>query len=249
MLSRERAKDMASDYTPEIEAPERATGPAIARTPAGLPAQPPENSRGIFASFRPVTQPGERIATPEEVPGQRPDMDRAIRRYASLTQEIERMRERSLPVLPEQRKAWERARSALDAMGRHAARDLESAFAHDPSLLAEAGAGRTRRVILAMESEAQIRTDPKLRADRFVADWQKLERQRMRVKWSDDRQRAQGIRESMGAMADGLKRDPQLESILRNRRIELGLHVSRGQSVARELIDYLGLGRSRGLGR
>jgi hypothetical protein len=82
-----------------------------------------------------------------------------------------------------------------------------------------------------------------------VANWQSLERQRLRLEWSDEWPRAQGIRESMGAMAAGLKRDPQLESILRNRRSELGLHVSRGQSLAGELVDYLGLGRGRGLGR
>jgi Ti-type conjugative transfer relaxase TraA len=249
VLSRERAKDMASDYAPETEAPERGKGPAIGRAPAGLPGQPPENSRGIFASFRPVTQPGESTATPEQSPDHRPDMDRAIRRYATLTQEIERMREKSLPVLPEQRKAWERARSRLDAIAPHAARDLESAFAQDPSLINEAAAGRSQRVLRAIEAEAQIRTDPSFRADRFVADWQKLERQRLRLEWGDDRQRAQRIRESMGAMADGLKRDPQLESILRNRRIELGLHVAKGQGLARELMDYLGLGRGRGLGR
>jgi len=159
------------------------------------------------------------------------------------------MREKSLPVLPvlpEQRKAWERGRSTLDELQHHAARDLESAVARDPSLLDEAAAGRTRRVILAMEIEAQIRSNANLRADRFVADWQRMERQRL--EWSGDRERAQGIRESMGRMADDLKRDPQPESILRNRRIELGLH-SQGQSVARELIDHLGLGRSRGLSR
>jgi hypothetical protein len=45
----------------------------------------------------------------------------------------------------------------------------------------EAAAGRAQRAIRAMRLEAEIRTDPKLRADRFVERWQGLERQRARL--------------------------------------------------------------------
>jgi hypothetical protein len=49
-------------------------------------------------------------------------------------------------------------------------------------------------------------------------------------------------------MAKSLERDPQMESILRNRKIELGLETGRGGGVAHGLMEMIGLGRGRGLG-
>ncbi len=39
-----------------------------------------------------------------------------------------------------------------------------------------------------------------------------------------------------------------MKSILRNGKIELGLQMSTGRSIGADLMDQLGLGRSRGLG-
>jgi hypothetical protein len=52
----------------------------------------------------------------------------------------------------------------------------------------------------------------------------------------------------MGAMAKSLERDPQVESLLRARRRELGLPAEMSRSVGQGLSDYLGIGRGRGLG-
>jgi hypothetical protein len=52
----------------------------------------------------------------------------------------------------------------------------------------------------------------------------------------------------MGTMASSLERDPQMESILCNRTIELGLETGRGGGVAHDLMKMVGLGRGRGLG-
>ena len=60
-----------------------------------------------------------------------------------------------------------------------ASADLGNAFVRDPSLVGDAAAGRTRAAIRAMQVEAEIRTNPELRADRFVARWQNLDRQRL----------------------------------------------------------------------
>jgi hypothetical protein len=49
-------------------------------------------------------------------------------------------------------------------------------------------------------------------------------------------------------MASRLERDPQVESILRNRKLELGLAMGRGGDVVQELMGVIGLGRGRGLG-
>ncbi len=249
VLSRERAKDMAGDHAPEFEAPEGSTARKIGRMPENPPRHQPENARSIFAKFRPVTRAPEQDAGREPVSEQRPGLQAAIRRYGAVIQDIERMRGKSLPVLPEQRRAWERAKDTLNAVRPHAARDLHNAFVHDPSLIDEAADGKTQRVIRAMQAEAELRTDANLRADRFVANWRQLERQRLRLEHGGNWHEAQTIRNHMGGLAKGLERDAQVESILRNRRIELGLQVSRGASISHDLMEYLGRGRSRGLSR
>ncbi len=60
--------------------------------------------------------------------------------------------------------------------------------------------------------------------------------------------RARQVKDQMGAMAKSLERDPQVDSLLRGRRAELGLPADVGRSVGQGLADYLGLGRGRGLG-
>jgi hypothetical protein len=54
----------------------------------------------------------------------------------------------------------------------------------------------------------------------------------------------------MGDMARGLERDPQMESILDNRKIELGISFDTGRRLSLELAfsHGLDLGRGRGLG-
>ncbi len=57
-------------------------------------------------------------------------------------------------------------------------------------------------------------------------------------------------RAEMGNMAESLERDPQLESLLANRKRELGISFESGRSLGRELAFTHGidLGRGRGLG-
>ena len=91
------------------------------------------------------------------------------------------MGELGLPILPHQVQAREHAGAARDAVAPQAARDLDRAFEYDPSRVREAAAGRAQRAIRAMRLEAEIRTDPHLRADRFVERWQGLDRQRAQL--------------------------------------------------------------------
>lgn len=53
-------------------------------------------------------------------------------------------------------------------------------------------------------------------------------------------------RANLNDMAKSLHRDPQLESLLHNRRAELGLKPSATGSLSHDLQQWLG--RSRGLG-
>ncbi len=60
--------------------------------------------------------------------------------------------------------------------------------------------------------------------------------------------RANRVADQMMGMAKGVERDPQVESILRNRKVQLGLGNNTGASVGRELEQMIGRTRSRGLG-
>ncbi len=245
ILSRDRSKDMASDYVREEQAPALKTGPAQ-RAPQRTP-EPVAKERSIFSSFRPGIVTREPTIAEVAPLAAGTDLHRAVRRYARSALDIAKMQELKLPVLPHQVQAHERAQAALDALLPHASQDLASALARDPALTGEAAVGRTRGAIRAMQVEMEIRTNPERRADRFVSNWQNLERQRRSLERGGDWQRERNVRDSMGDMAKSLHRDPQLESILRNRARQLGIDVSMGRGVGMSMLDYLGLGRSRGL--
>jgi len=53
----------------------------------------------------------------------------------------------------------------------------------------------------------------------------------------------------MGDMARSLERDPQMESILANRKIELGISFETGRRLSLELAFAHGLDLGRGRGR
>ncbi len=246
VLSRDRSKDMASDYAREEHTPHPKTERSQ-EAPEHAAQQAPRNERSIFSSFRPSTVSREPAITTLAPQGTDSDLHQAVRRYARSALDIAKMHELELPTLPHQVQAHERAQAALDALLPHASQDLGNALARDPSLAGEAAVGRTRAAIRAMQVETEIRTSPERRADRFVSNWQNLDRQRRSLERSGDWQREHKVRDSMGDMAKSLHRDPQLESILRNRTRQLGIDVGTGRGVGPSLLDYLGLGRSRGL--
>lgn len=102
-------------------------------------------------------------------------------------------------------------------------------------------------MIRAMHLETEMRGDPNLRADVFVQRWQALDRQCRLLMRDHETGRAAKVADSMIGMAKSLERDPQVESILRNRRQALGLPSAIKQGVGRELADMMARTRSRGL--
>ncbi len=229
VLSRERAKDMASDYEREIR---REVAP-----------EQPAPSRSMFAGFRPKpTIALEPAVTPEP-----PQLGSAVQRYARAFTDIERMQKSNLPVLPHQEAALAKATDRLNQIRPEGGRDLGSAFAQNPGLVHQAAEGSTQRAIRAMRLETEIRNDPDKRADRFVSRWRGLDRERLSSANSGDHGRAQRIADSMGAMAKGLHRDPQLESVLRNHTQQLGVGMQMDAGLGRNLMRYLGIGL--GIGR
>jgi Ti-type conjugative transfer relaxase TraA len=222
-LSRERGKDMAGDYprAPDRAMPrERATG---------------QTQLDLF----------ERGAA-DAAGASRRKLEKAVLGFAHATRDIVRTRQQGLSELEHQRAAFDSARHALDALRPGGARDLHAAFARDLALVDQVAGGDAAAGVRVMDWEKRYRTDPQLRAETFVRQWRRLDRQANAFErdWKHDL--AASTRNSMSEMAKALHRDPQLESILRNRKHELGLRAARGQGIGQQLIEMLGRGRGRG---
>jgi Ti-type conjugative transfer relaxase TraA len=269
-LSRERTKDMAGDHIRDANpardfaerrgitfrervveivrkiVPERARGMFDGFRPK---AQTPEHGQGMFANFRPRPHgpEGEREpARPEQA--RSPDPRRAVERFARAAADIERMQGQGLPVLPHQREALDKARAGVEAIRPHAAADLASAIQRQPGLVHEAAGGRTQAAMQAMQLEAEIRSDPFQRADRFVQGWQQLQQHRDELRRDGDWRGMRKVSEQMGGMAKGLERDAQMESVLRGRTGELGIDLGVGRSLSRDLANSVAFDHGRNLG-
>ena len=292
-LSRDRAKDMVSDYAKatefqeisirdpasydqdlnlrkfapqsEIKIPTQLLKDQAAlfasRRGIGFETEPDakidtkphrDRYRGIFANFIPGNASARQKDPPQESlsPAQerRARVHEAIQKHARSVEDIFEMQEAKLPVLPDQRAALQQSRKNLDAFNPHYSKDLEQAYTGNRPLAQETATGNPRRAIQVLQVEAEIRANPNLRADRFVQSWQALSRQRDEQLMKRDFTSRQSLTDSMGEMARGLERDPQLESILRNRQKDLGLTPGLEQSISRSLLIQLGLERQRNLG-
>ncbi|MBU0877373.1 MAG: Ti-type conjugative transfer relaxase TraA, partial [Alphaproteobacteria bacterium] len=223
-LSRERGKDMASDYT---------------RAPEPTPAKP-TLSRSRFAGLKLKPIEIERQATP---------LEKAVERYGRAAADIVRMRRMNLGVLEHQKVAFTEAGRALDALRPDGAQDLRTAMNANPELIAQTASGKTAAAIRAMALEGEIRIDTAQRADRFVAEWQKKSRQLQAFNRAGDYEAIHRTQDSMIGMAKSLQRDPQLESLLRNRVKDLGIGRTSGASLSHDLQKNPALWRGRGLGR
>lgn len=238
-LACERGKDMAADY-PQQRGSHEPVRPdfneALRHVRVRAPAAEPEMPRTV-----PLPAQRKPLSTA-------PDLSAAVERHARIVKAMRHAQRVGDPYSAEQRAELASSRQALDRVQPHRARDLEAAFSNNLSQIDEAARGRTQAAIRAMQLESQMREDPTLRADVFVQRWQSLERQRRLLLRDHETTRAGKIADRMVGMARGLERDPQVESILRNRRVQLGLSARTGGGIGRDLADMIGRGRSRGLG-
>ena len=256
-LGRERAKDTTLDYgdafaerrglvRSEILAP-RSPAPEAGRTP----------KRSMFDGLKLGRASGpEKALQAPAISGAQPDaaLQRGITRYTAAWADAERMGAEGLPILPHQRVAMQQAREGLEGVSREATTDLRSALARNPGLASRSGTpDGMKDVQRVMAQEGRVRLDPAARAERFVEDWRGLQARRLELgssyQHADARKAIEG---RMKTMAQGLGRDAQVESILRGRKVELGLGKVRdmaGVSMGDALVRSLSLGRSIGLGR
>ena len=250
-LSRERGKDMASDYGPAVNQGRSAPPPPsrnpfvnLRRNVDGPQAESaPTRSRSMFD--------GLKLRVTNEAPGIDPsrDIGAAVRRYAAAFGEVDAADRAGRSALPHQQAALTKAQQALDQLQPDGARDLRAALGRNPDLSNELREGRAGAAIQAMALEREIRANPSARADRFVDDWKKLGTRQNRLEQSGDYTAASHVRQQMGTMAQSLERDPQIESMLRQRGHELGIGMPGHESMSHELQRSLGLSLGRGIGR
>ena len=275
-LSRDRAKDMVTDYEqldPARDYAERRGITFRERVVEIVRKVVPEKLRGIFDGLRPgrsgsdgVPQPeresagmearretaaSAREAAPDDLEAMlRKARTRALIRHAHAVDTIFEAREMGGKASPEQVKELQEARKAFESVRPYGSHDAEAAYKKNPDLASEAATGRTARAIRALQLETELRTDPQRSADRFVERWQKLDQASQHQYQAGNMSGYKATRSAMGDMARSLERDPQLESILANRKLELGIQFETGRRLGQELAFTHGidLGRGRGIG-
>ena len=262
-LSRDRAKDMASDYEQSDPAKDYAERRGISfhervERIVEIVKQVPEKVRGMFDGLRLPADGGQapERAAPERKVAEDPEAalrrarTRALVRHARAVDAIFEMQEQGGRASPEQVTELQDARKAFEEVRPHGPHDAEAAYKKNPELASEAATGRVSRAIRALQLETELRADPQIRAARFVERWRSLDRASQHQYQAGDMSGYKSTRSAMGDMAKSLERDPQLESILESRKRDLGIGIDSGRSLGRELAFSHGidLGRGRGIG-
>ncbi|ABD54460.1 Ti-type conjugative transfer relaxase TraA [Jannaschia sp. CCS1] len=178
---------------------------------------------------------------------------KALVRHAQAFDAVISAEEAEFRTNPTYKQELTAARKAFEEVRPYGWHDAEAAYAKEPTLAHEAGSGQVNRTIRALHMETELRTD-QTRADSFVERWQKLDRANERHYQEGNYAKRESTQEAMQGMARSLERDPQLESLLANRKRDLGITFDTGhKSLGRDLAINHGLdhelSRSRGLSR
>ena len=237
-LSRDRAKDMASDYEPAQSYAERRgiTFRERVERVVEIVKQVPEKVRGMFDGLRLPADGGQEPerAAPEREKAEDPEealrraRTKALVRHARAVDAIFEAQERGGRASPEQVTELQEARKAFEEVRPYGSHDAEAAYKKNPELASEAATGQVNRAIRALQLETELRTDPQRRADRFVERWRELDRASQHQYQAGDMSGYKATRSAMGDMAKSLERDPQLESILEGRKRDLGIGIELG---------------------
>jgi hypothetical protein len=199
-------------------------------------------------ALRRETEAPERKAAEDLEKEMRRFRTRMLVRHARAVDAIFEAQRISGKASPEQVKELQKARRVFEEVRPYGSVDAEAAYKKDPDLAREAAGGRVNRTVRALQLETELRVDPGRRADRFVEHWQKLDQASLRQYQAGDMSGYRSTRSAMGDMARSLERDPQLESILENRKRELGIAFESGRRLGLELAFTHDFDLGRGLG-
>jgi Ti-type conjugative transfer relaxase TraA len=215
----------------------------------GNVVQPLERGNAGVDARREPAAPAKGVADDPEAALRRARTE-ALVRHARAVDAIFEAQETGGQASPEQVKELQKSRRVFEDVRPYGSVDAEAAYKKNPDLAHEVGSGRVNRAIRALQLETEMRIDPSRRADRFVERWQELKQTSQRQYQAGDMSGCWSTRSAMGDMARSLERDPQMESILENRKRELGISFESGRRLGLELAFTHGidLGRGRGIG-
>jgi Ti-type conjugative transfer relaxase TraA len=282
VLGRERLKDTSLDYGAErtefeqkIQPESRDSARAYAERRGLVPAseivlrdrqaktqraEPARPRRGLFAGLKlDVGRPEAAAAVAPAAAEQNREADRLVRSvgaYARAWADAERMRAAGLPVLPHQTEALVRADRALEEQQPSFGQDLNAALTRAPKLAQGIGTDTGLAALIeAGRVESAQRTSLEERAREAVRAWARLEQAYEQAEKKYDYRAQREIGGRMEQFAKELKRDPQLDSVLRQRGQQLGVaegsqlaRVVQSQGIDHALTRELGLRHGRGLG-
>jgi len=225
-------------------------------------AEPSKPRRGMFAGLKLDAGRAEPVPAPAVAPAtteREREADRLVQSvgaYARAWADTARMRQAGLPVLPHQAAALADADRALGAQLPRFGEDLDAALTKAPWLAQGAGTDYGLAVLIEAGHTARgAREKLEVRARETVRAWDKLEQAYELADAQYDRQAQRAIGAEMQQFAQALKRDPQLDNVLRQRGPELGIaegsrlaRVVESETFDRALTRELGLSRGLGMG-
>ena len=250
--------------TPERQAERATEAPAPRRSRfAGLKLKAEPTEPVWQAADRPQER-AEPIPAREPARRPTPEMEReerlrgALTSYAEAWADAGRMKAAGLPVLAHQAEAMERSGQALEALAPNLLRDTRAALERAPELARDAVTAEGMAALgAAIGAERRARLDLDERGRAAVRAWNTLERAYTAAEKDYDWQAKREVGERMEAFATELKRDPQLDSLLRQRGRELGVDEgsrldqvvqAREADISRTLRRDLGISLGRGMG-
>jgi hypothetical protein len=170
-LSRDRAKNMATDYDPAQNYAERRGFTFRERVVEIMRRIVPGKVRGMFDGLRMDAAPGDNAmqppqrAAPEKAVAADPEAALrkaradALVRHARASDAIIEAKQQGLAPSAEQRRELGEARRAFDEVRPHGWQDAEAAYSKDNGLAHEADSGRIGRAIRALQRQIRISTN------------------------------------------------------------------------------------------
>ncbi|OYY04595.1 MAG: Ti-type conjugative transfer relaxase TraA [Acidocella sp. 35-58-6] len=221
--------------------------------------------RGMFdglklSTGRPSAEAGLGVGAAQVRADPAARLEQAVERYARAWSDIGLMRAESLPVLDSQKQTLRDAGVALDEVRPGALRDLRAALAYEPATqraMSELqGRERAAQLVAGIKHEERVNREPELYAARLVKVCQRLEARHEQLGGWDQAEARGKVAAELKSIAGALKRDPQLESVVRAQVKTLGItpgswlgRVLQAPTVERAISQSIGrdLGQERGM--
>jgi Ti-type conjugative transfer relaxase TraA len=226
----------------------------------------PTPKRGMFdglklSTGRPLAEAGLGVGAAQVRANPAVRLEQAVDRYARAWSDIGLMRAENLPVLDSQKQAMREAGAALDEIRPGAVRDLRAALAYEPAtqraMTELQGRERAGQLVAGIKHEERVNREPELYAARLVKMCHRLEARHERLGGWEQAEARGKVAAELKSIAGALKRDPQLESVMRAQAKTLGItpgswlgRVLQAPTVERAIGQSIGpgFGQERGLG-